>query len=76
MAGGGISRGWTTESDGRRQVSNIGDRRRSGERRTPWRYDVGYVCWGVDEGCPGEQMIPCIGATGGVGGQGRRRTLP
>ena len=44
--------------------------------RTLWRYITGLVLWDGDEGRPGGKMIPCGGATGNVGVQGMRRTLP
>ena len=76
MEGEGIRRDWTTVSDGRRQGSGIGDRRRSGEWRTPWRDYTGYICWYGDGGRPDGKMIPCGGATGSVVRQGRMQTIP
>ena len=68
MAGGVIRRERTTSSAVRRQGSVIGDGRRSGEKRNPWRDVVGWVYWDGDGGRPYGRMILCGGVTDGVGG--------
>ena len=70
MTVGGISTERITGSDGWRWGRGIRDKRLSGEKRTPWRYDSGLVCSYRYRGCPGGRMIPCVGAKGGIGGQG------
>ena len=46
------------------------------DRRNPWRDSVVLVFWDGDGGRPGGRMILCGGATGGVGRQVMRQTLP
>ena len=75
MVGGGISRDITTESGVRIWGGGIGDGQRSGELRTLWRDNTISVCWYGDGGHPVGRMIRFIGATGSVGGQGRRHNL-
>ena len=49
---------------------------RSGEWRTLCIDEMGLVCWDGNRGGPGGKMILCGGATGAVGGQHKRQTLP
>ena len=71
-----VSREHTTESDGRRRGRGIRHGRRSSDSRTPWRDNAGSVFWDRYGGRLGGRTILCGGETVGVGGQGRRRTLP
>ena len=65
-----------TAIGGRRRFSGIRYGWFSGDPRPLWRDNLVLVFWDVDRGHPGGKMISCEGATGGVSGQGRKRTLP
>ena len=75
MVGERIIKEKTTASDSRIWGIDIGDGQQPGERRTPWRGNVGSVCYDKYEGRPGGRMILCRGVTGGVERKIRRQTL-